>query len=152
MVHFCLNVLNIYVLIYRNMLNGPSLIMALSVSFCSSIFPSYIWCSVVRCMCAYSLSHVQLFVIPWTAARQAPLSMGIIQARILEWIAMPSSSGSSQPRDRTQVSHIADRFFTIWTTREASVRCKHINNCYCFLENWTLYCYAISFDFPDTIF
>ena len=38
-------------------------------------------------------------VTPWTVALQAPLSMGILQARILEWIAMPSSRGSSQPRD-----------------------------------------------------
>ena len=38
---------------------------------------------------------------------------GILQARILEWVAMPSSKGSSQPRDRTQVSHIAGRFFTV---------------------------------------
>ena len=50
---------------------------------------------------------------------QAPMSMGVLQARILEWVAMPSSRGSSQPRDRTQVSHIAGRFFTIWATREA---------------------------------
>ena len=35
---------------------------------------------------------------PWTVAHQAPLSAGIIQARILEWVAMPSSRGSSQPR------------------------------------------------------
>ena len=33
---------------------------------------------------------------------------GILQARILEWVAFPLSSGSSQPRDQTQVSHIAD--------------------------------------------
>ena len=45
--------------------------------------------------------------------------MGILQARILEWVAMPSSRGSSQPRDQTQVSHIAGGFFTSWTTREA---------------------------------
>ena len=44
---------------------------------------------------AYSLSRVQLFVIPWTVALQAPLSMGILQARILEWVAMPSSRGPS---------------------------------------------------------
>ena len=44
---------------------------------------------------------------------------GILQERILEWVAMPSSRGSSQPRDRTQVSHIAGRFSTIWATREA---------------------------------
>ena len=37
---------------------------------------------------------------------------GILQARILEWVAFPFSSGSSQPRDQTEVSHIAGRFFT----------------------------------------
>ena len=44
---------------------------------------------------------------------------GILQARILEWVAMASSRGSSQLRDQTQVSHNADGLFTIWTTREA---------------------------------
>ena len=44
--------------------------------------------------------------------------MGILQAKILEWVPMPSSRGSSQSRDRTQVYHIAGGFFTIWTTRE----------------------------------
>ena len=44
---------------------------------------------------------------------------GIFQARILKWVAMPSSRGSSQPRDQTQVSCIVDVFFTIWVTREA---------------------------------
>ena len=38
---------------------------------------------------------------------------GILQPRVLEWIAFPFSRGSSQPRDRTQVSHIASGFFTI---------------------------------------
>ena len=37
---------------------------------------------------------------------------GILQARILEWVAFPFSRVSSQPRDQTQVSHIAGRFFT----------------------------------------
>ena len=46
-------------------------------------------------------------------AHQAPLSMGILQARILECVAMLSSRGSSQPRDRTQVFCIVGRFFTI---------------------------------------
>ena len=44
---------------------------------------------------------------------------GILQARILEWIAIPFSQGSSWPRDWTRVSCIAGRFFTIWATREA---------------------------------
>ena len=43
----------------------------------------------------------------------------IFQARILEWVVLPFSRGSSQPRDRTQVSRIAGRFFTSWATREA---------------------------------
>ena len=38
---------------------------------------------------------------------------GILQARILEWVAIPSSRGSSQPRDRTQVSCTASRFFIV---------------------------------------
>ena len=40
-------------------------------------------------------SRVRLYAIPWTVSCQAPLSMGILQARILEWVAMPSSRGSS---------------------------------------------------------
>ena len=54
---------------------------------------------------------------------------GILQARILEWAAFSFSRGSSQPTDRTQVSHIAGRFFTSWATREANIQ-KTI------LQNW----------------
>ena len=39
---------------------------------------------------------------------------GILQARIMDWVAIPISRGSSQPRDRTQVSLIAGGFFTSW--------------------------------------
>ena len=63
--------------------------------------------------------HVRLFATPWTVVHQAPLSMGILQERILEWVAMSFSRGSSQPRDWTQVSHIASGFFTVWATKEA---------------------------------
>ena len=44
---------------------------------------------------------------------------GILWARKLEWVAFLLSRGPSQPRDRTQVSRIAGRFFTSWATREA---------------------------------
>ena len=44
---------------------------------------------------------------------------GVLQARVLEWVATPFSRGSSWPRDWTQVSHIAGRFFTIWAIRKA---------------------------------
>ena len=52
-----------------------------------------------------SLSRVQLFATPWTVVH------GILHTRMLEWVAFPFSRGSSQTRDRTQVSHIAGRFF-----------------------------------------
>ena len=55
-------------------------------------------------------------------AHQAPLSMGILQARILEWVALPSSRGSSWPRDQTNVSCIsciAGRLLYCRTTGEA---------------------------------
>ena len=41
---------------------------------------------------------------------------GIFQARVLEWVVMPSSRTSSQPRDQAQVSHITGGFFTTWAT------------------------------------
>ena len=44
---------------------------------------------------------------------------GILQAGILEWVAMHFSRGSSQPRNLTQVSRIVGGFFTVWATREA---------------------------------
>ena len=97
------------------------------------------------------LSHVQLFVSPWTAECQAPQSFtisrkwsevkitqscpilcdpmdcsllgssvhGILQARILEWVTIPFSMGSSRPRDWTCVFCIAGSFLTIWASREA---------------------------------
>ena len=75
-------------------------------------------CDMPTAMLCLWLSHVRLFVTPWTAALQAPLSMGILQARILEWVAISSSRRSSQPRDWTQVSRTVGRFLTSWATRE----------------------------------
>ena len=46
---------------------------------------------------------------------------GIFQARILEWVAISFSRGSSRPRDQTEVSRIVDRRFTVWATREKSL-------------------------------
>ena len=51
---------------------------------------------------------------------------GILQARILEWVAFPFSRGSSQPRDQTRVSYIAGRIFINWAIREACRRRKKI--------------------------
>ena len=57
-------------------------------------------------------SLVQLFATTWIITVH-----GILQATILEWVAFPFSGGSSQFRDRTQVSHIVGGFFTSWATR-----------------------------------
>ena len=54
---------------------------------------------------------------------------GILQGRILEKVAIPSSRGSSRPRNQTRVSHIAGRFFTIWATRETQGLIIHIYGC-----------------------
>ena len=60
---------------------------------------------------------------------------GIFLARVLEWVAFSFSRGSSQPRDRTQVSRIAGRCFTLWATREAHYFLLHVTiwlrNCCC---------------------
>ena len=75
--------------------------------------------------CYLVLSRVQLCEsdCPWSKwARMfcfCPWSVhGIHSARIQEWVAIPFSNGSSQPRNRTPVSTIAGRFFTVCTTRE----------------------------------
>ena len=52
-------------------------------------------------------------------ASAAKYKIGILQARILKWVAILSSRASFQPGDQTQVSCIAGWFFTVWATREA---------------------------------
>ena len=56
------------------------------------------------CLCAQSLSHVWVFATPWIVACQGSSVHGISQARILEWVAISFSRGSSLPKDQTHVS------------------------------------------------
>ena len=60
-----------------------------------------------------SFSCIQLFVTPWTAARQAPLPMGFSRQEYWSGLTFPSPGESSRPRDRTKVSGIAGGFLTI---------------------------------------
>ena len=60
---------------------------------------------------------------------------GILQAKILEWIPIPSSRGLSQPRDRTGVSCITGRFFTVWPTQKW--KWKLLSNVRLFATPWT---------------
>ena len=71
-------------------------------------------CSVCVLVTQY---NVWLFATPCTSPGSSV--HGILQARILEWVAIPFSRGSSWLRDQTWVSLVAGRFFTIWATREA---------------------------------
>ena len=78
----------------------------------------YIYIYVCICtLCLVTQSCLTLWD-PMNCSPPAPLSTRILQARILEWVAMPSSRGSFWPWDQTQVSLIAGGFFTIWNTRE----------------------------------
>ena len=98
-------------------------------SFLKTVFTSWTclclifliyWMKLIMLLpCVFSHSVVSDPLWPHGLAHQAPLSMGILQARIPEWVAKPSSRRSSQPRGRTQVSRIAGGFFTVWATREA---------------------------------
>ena len=63
------------------------------------------------------LSCVQLLATPWTDYTVH----GILQARILKWVAFLFSRGSFQPKDWTQVSRIAGEFLSSWAIREAQV-------------------------------
>ena len=68
------------------------------------------------CTHTHGLGRVRLFATPWTVAHQAPLSMGIFQARILEWTAISSSRASSQPRYQTHISCTGRQVLYHWAT------------------------------------
>ena len=99
----------------------------------------YIWTHATACL--YHTSHLHVCAHVWWSESESHslLSLcdpmdnslpgssvhGILQAWILEWVAISSFRGSSQPWDWTQVSRIAGRFFTIWATREVTQACSH---------------------------
>ena len=91
------------IVLFQSRVNFRSLANPSSVSVCVSISIMTDSCNPMDCRPPDSSVH------------------GIFQARILEWLAIPFSRGSSQSRDRTQVSCIAGRFLTIWATKEAQV-------------------------------
>ena len=82
---------------------------------------------------AFYMSKWQLLSCPTLCDPMNYTVHGILQVRILEWVAFSFSRGSSQPRYQTQVSCIAYRFFTSWATREA-----HILNDYILLSSYQI--------------
>ena len=75
------------------------------------------WCFWTALEKTPELSRVRLFATPDCSLSDSSVH-GVFQARVLEWIAISFSRGSSQPRDWTQVSCIAGRCFTLWTMKE----------------------------------
>ena len=72
-----------------------------------------VWWLKARLLLLFSCSVMSdSFATLWTVAPQAPLSVGISQTRILRWVAIPFSRGSSPPRDQTCISCLAGGVFT----------------------------------------
>ena len=99
--------------------------------------------SVCVCVCMLTrFSCVQLYATLWTSSPPGSSVHGILQARILEWVAMPFSRGSSRPRDQTRVLccyRIAVRFFTT----ETSGKPIHLYMCvfvYVYIYMWVCVC------------
>ena len=149
-----------------------------STMFFLSALSTYFWWRDVEafiyksaCLRAKSLQLCPNLCNPMDCSPQGSSVHSILPARILKWVAITFSRGSSWPRNRTQVSQIA--FFTIWATREATyssgficfflqrhqilpyvfwcsvARYIHFKDCYAFLENWPLNHYVMSLFIPD---
>ena len=97
-----------------------------SMSYCVVLPNTIQWCHVD------SLKMVTTEVFFMDCSLPDSSVHGILQARMLEWVTIPFSSRSSQPRDWTQVSCIAGRFFALWATGEAhgSIYTLEIAKCY----------------------
>ena len=71
------------------------------------------------------------FAIPWTVARQVPLSLGFPRQEYPEWVAISFSRGSFWPRDWTHISYIGRRILYHWASREARITWHHANISWC---------------------
>ena len=74
-------------------------------------FNSFIW--IIKESESVGHSVLSHSATPWTVAHQSSFVRGILQMKILEWVAIPFSRGPSGPRDQTWISCIAGGFFTI---------------------------------------
>ena len=83
------------------------------------IWASYLYVNLTMVCCAQMLQSCPTLFDPMDCSLPGSSVHGILKARVLEWVAIPFSRGSSPPRVWTWVSCIAGRFFTNWATREA---------------------------------
>ena len=96
----------------------------------TAMYTNSLWVCMCLCvnMCVcQSLSLVRL-CDPIDCSPPASPVHGILQARILEWVVIPFSRGSSLPRNWNQISCIGGRFFTFWDTKEALCEYMCIGN------------------------
>ena len=92
-------------------------------------------CFNIACVLSH-FSCVRLFRNPMDCSPPGSSVQGILQAAMLEWVAMPSSRGSSQPRDQTCVSCTAGRFFTTEPPKRKKV--KSLSRVRLFATPWTV--------------
>ena len=85
----------------------------------------------------YLLSHIPLFCIPTDCSLPGSSVHGISQTRMLEWVAIPFSRGSSHPRDRMPVSCYCRRILYHWITREALLCCTQMQTLK--LKGWIIW-------------
>ena len=119
--------------------------LSVSINVSSSLYPFCNFCKAWKESVVFPISLIAQLVksppamqeIDWLIESQLcpalcdPMNYtvhGILQARILEWVTFLFSRGSSQPRDRIQVSRIASRVFTSWATREVQCRRPRFNS------------------------
>ena len=89
-----------------------------------SLFRSHIWVITYGICLSLTKSKWKSLSRVWLFDPMDSTVHGMLQTRILQWVAFPFSRGPSQPRDQTQVSRTAGRLFTSWATREAQENIK----------------------------
>ena len=92
------------------------------INFVSKTYLDLIFVCGIRWSVCVWVTQSCLFCDPIDYSPPGSSVYGILQARMLEWFAIPFFRGSSQPRDGTWVSHIADRVFIVWVTGEPFLR------------------------------
>ena len=100
--------------------SGTEPMCLVSPALAGSFFiTSTTWEALILAMCCVLFAQLcPTLCSPMDCSLPGSSVLGILQARILEWVAIPFSRGSSQPKNQTWVSYITGRFFTDWATRE----------------------------------
>ena len=88
---------------------------------------AHIWSSFIQKRASLVTQSSPILCNPMDCSPPGSSGHGIFQARILEWVSISFSRGSSPPRDQTQVSHIVGRCFTVWATREVIQKTVQLN-------------------------